>query len=231
MAGVGGVPYVAWSAVVAAARIRVARLEPDFLSAKASPSKTGALLSARLRTYGIPFPIGFEFGTALGRRTAAKRVAAGSGVVTVTRRVGGLKPGTRYRFRPFAVAGVPAPLALGPIGFFSPDATPPRLRAVHVKPDRFVAGAGGGTAFTYRLSEPARVVFKIERKTSPGHFKRAGRFARRSPKGRSTTPFSGRIGKRNLSPGDYRATLVATDAAGNRSKRRRVSFEVASGPR
>jgi len=39
-------------------------------------------------------------------------------------------------------------------------------------------------------------------------------------------PFSGRIGARRLAPGRYRDTLVATDAAGNRSSAVRVAFTV-----
>jgi hypothetical protein len=38
--------------------------------------------------------------------------------------------------------------------------------------------------------------------------------------------FSGRIGLKPLRAGRYRATVAATDAAGNRSKRRRTSFTV-----
>jgi hypothetical protein len=40
------------------------------------------------------------------------------------------------------------------------------------------------------------------------------------------TRFSGRIGRRKLAPGRYRATLGATDAAGNRAAVRRVSFTI-----
>jgi hypothetical protein len=43
--------------------------------------------------------------------------------------------------------------------------------------------------------------------------------------GVSRVAFSGRIGK--LRPGRYRATLIATDAAGNRSRPKRVAFRVA----
>ena len=38
--------------------------------------------------------------------------------------------------------------------------------------------------------------------------------------------FSGRIGRGVLSPGSYRATLVARDAAGNPSTARRLTFRV-----
>jgi hypothetical protein len=38
--------------------------------------------------------------------------------------------------------------------------------------------------------------------------------------------FSGRIGHKALKPGSYRLTIVATDAAGNKSKAKRIDFRV-----
>jgi hypothetical protein len=103
-----------------------------------------------------------------------------------------------------------------------------------------------GTRFRYTLSEAARVVFTVDR-VRPGRrvgkrcrkpsrknrgrkrckrYTRAGRFAALSPAGPNTRSFSGRIGRRALKPGRYRATLVATDAAGNRSAAKRLRFRV-----
>jgi hypothetical protein len=42
----------------------------------------------------------------------------------------------------------------------------------------------------------------------------------------SKVAFGGRIGRRALSPGRYRATISATDGAGNRSARKRTSFRI-----
>ena len=103
-----------------------------------------------------------------------------------------------------------------------------------------------GTTFRYALSEAARVVFAIERKragrqvgtkcsepTRANHGKRRctryariGAFARRSIAGPNRKRFSGRVAVRRLSPGRYRATLVATDAAGNASKPTRAALRV-----
>jgi hypothetical protein len=103
-----------------------------------------------------------------------------------------------------------------------------------------------GTAFNYTLSEPARVVFTIQR-ASPGRrvkgkcrkparanrkkrkctrYALLGRFAQQGVAGRNTKPWSGKIGKRKAKPGRYRATLVATDPAGNHSQPKRLSFRV-----
>jgi hypothetical protein len=44
--------------------------------------------------------------------------------------------------------------------------------------------------------------------------------------GRRSTPFSGRLGRRPLAAGRYRATLRATDAAGNLSRPVSVRFRI-----
>ena len=243
--------------------IRAVRLEPDFLSQRALPSKTGATLTTHVRTYGIAYPIGFEYGTALEHETTTDTAAPGADAVTVTRTVSGLHPGTNYKFQPFAIAGPPLPLAFGPLGAFSPDATPPALLSPRVVPVKFAVDPNGpaeapvpfeakhkkvprGTRFIYSLSEPARVVFTLERKSS-GHrvagkcvkatksnkgkpkctrLTRVGSFAKQSAAGKNAKRFSGKIGKRTLKVGRYRATLIAIDPAGNRSLAKRLSFTV-----
>ena len=56
---------------------------------------------------------------------------------------------------------------------------------------------------------------------------RAGRTLTRTSKaGRNRVKFTGRIGRRALKPGRYRLTIVATDAAGNRSRARRLNFRI-----
>jgi hypothetical protein len=104
-----------------------------------------------------------------------------------------------------------------------------------------------GTSFRYTLSEAATSRITIARRTvgrrrgrrcvraTPRNrgarrcirFVRAGTLTRRSqPAGRNTVRFSGRIGRRALRPARYRASLLATDAAGNRSRGVTVSFTV-----
>jgi CSLREA domain-containing protein len=103
-----------------------------------------------------------------------------------------------------------------------------------------------GTTFRFRLSEAARVVFTIEQ-ARPGRrvkrrcvkprrsnrrrpkctrFTGARRFAVTAAAGGNVKKFSGRIGRRALKPGRYRATLVATDAAGNASAPKRLRLRV-----
>jgi len=135
---------------------------------------------------------------------------------------------------------------------FSGETTAPRITAAGAGPKTFAVGKKG-TTFGYTISEAARVVFTIEQKQSGRRalywlmgtltgrcvaqtrtnrdkstctlYKRAGSLVQQGAKGRNTKPFSGK----NLKPGIYRATLVATDAAGNPSKAAQVSFNVVRG--
>jgi hypothetical protein len=103
-----------------------------------------------------------------------------------------------------------------------------------------------GTRFRYTLSEAATVRIAIERRARGRRVGRRcrppsrrlrkrrrctrwlGRGALEVPAvaGPNSTPFSGRIGRRALAPARYRGRLVATDAVGNRSVERRVSFRI-----
>jgi VCBS repeat-containing protein len=108
------------------------------------------------------------------------------------------------------------------------------------------ARAKKGTTFVYSLSETARVLFTIEQRTTgrsvggkcvrptrSNATKRActlyvkiGSFAQNGVAGTNSKPFSGKIGRRSLRPARYRATLVATDTAGNKSAPKRINLTV-----
>jgi PKD domain len=108
------------------------------------------------------------------------------------------------------------------------------------------AAAKKGTTFVYSITEAARVVFTIRQKL-PGRrvrgrcvkptrrnasrrkctrFVKRGAFAQNGGIGVNRKKFSGRIGKRTLRPGRYRARVVARDAAGNASKRVSLNFRI-----
>jgi hypothetical protein len=103
-----------------------------------------------------------------------------------------------------------------------------------------------GTTFVHTLTENARVVFTIHARL-PGRrvggrcraptarnvgrrrctrFVRRGAFAQNAVIGVNRKKFSGKIGRKTLRPGRYRASLVARDAAGNASTVRRLNFRV-----
>jgi hypothetical protein len=54
----------------------------------------------------------------------------------------------------------------------------------------------------------------------------AGTLTRQSAAGATKLEFSGRIGRKALRPGSYRAVVGAVDAAGNASAKRTLTFKV-----
>ena len=150
---------------------------------------------------------------------------------------------------PAGPGGGPGP---GPGGA---DTTAPALSAVRMTRRRFrvgrkptaIAAAKRGSAFVFTLSEDARTSIAIARQrpgrrvkgrcVKPTRRNRARKRCRRfvvrgtltraqTKQGPNRVAFSGRLGKRKLQRGRYRATLAAVDAAGNRSAPRRVNFRV-----
>ena len=110
------------------------------------------------------------------------------------------------------------------------DTTAPRISRLRMTRRRFAVGrrrtpltarARRGTAFVFRLSEDARTTITISRRPQP-----VRRVAARTRVGINRIAYTGRIRKRALRPGRYRATLRAIDAAGNRSAPRRATFTV-----
>jgi hypothetical protein len=86
-----------------------------------------------------------------------------------------------------------------------------------------------GTAFAFRLSEAATVAITIQKSLRRG-LRDLRTFTRQGAAGQNRVPFSGRIlvnGRpRALRPGSYQASVVATDAAGNRSGAQVIPFRV-----
>jgi hypothetical protein len=118
--------------------------------------------------------------------------------------------------RPRATAS-PSATATAPTG----DVRPPWLRRLRVQ----------GNAFRFDLSEPARVTITVERavvkpRSKAPRFAPSGGFAIATSAGANSIKVPVRVAKRRLRPGRYRATLIATDAAGNSSHPKRVAFWV-----
>jgi Tol biopolymer transport system component len=133
------------------------------------------------------------------------------------------------------------------------DTTAPAISGLTVSPATFRVSAKAtaisakqvrkGARIKFTLSEAAKVSLKIERKgkgrrkgskcvarrqtgkrctlyTSKGTLRRGG------TAGANTVAFSGRIGSKKLAKGRYRITATATDAAGNKAKKKTVSFRI-----
>ena len=90
-----------------------------------------------------------------------------------------------------------------------------------------------GTKFSYTLSEPAKVSILIERKRvrrgGKAKFIKVTTLPAEKQSGRQSTPFSARVKGKPLKPGRYRATIVATDAGGQASAPRQLSFTILGG--
>jgi hypothetical protein len=67
---------------------------------------------------------------------------------------------------------------------------------------------------------------RLLRKRRCTAYKRIGSIRQNVTAGHNTIYFTGRIAGRRLRPGRYRAVLVVTDAAGNRSRVERIRFRV-----
>ena len=103
---------------------RVARLEPGFGRTEAFPGFDSATLLAETTTYGLPYPLRFEYGPdgATGASTPAHLAQGDSTFALGEAR--GLNPATLYGFRPLSTAGTPAPLVRGPQGHFATTPMP-----------------------------------------------------------------------------------------------------------
>lgn len=85
-----------------------------------------------------------------------------------------------------------------------------------------------GTVFRFKLSEAATARIAIQRKRGR-KWRTLGTLKRKARAGNKRVPFSGRLRRKALTAGRYRAVLVATDRLKNRSKPRRLSFRVVHG--
>jgi hypothetical protein len=105
----------------------------------------------------------------------------------------------------------------------------PALFAVTRASTPLAARVSRGTRFRYTLSEAARVTLKIQR-ALPGRrarYRTLRTLKRSGAKGANRIRFSGRLGRRALRRGRYRAVIRAVDGAGNRSAPRTARFRVA----
>jgi len=109
-----------------------------------------------------------------------------------------------------------------------------------------------GTQLRFTSSEAAKLTILVERQV-PGRKLRKGKkricrpvhkrpthgackalrrratLTRHVQAGKGHVSLSGRIGKRRMTPGRYRLTITATDAAGNRSRPIHRSFTILAG--
>jgi hypothetical protein len=201
LTAVNGVPYVAWQEydVGVHTQLRVSRLEPEFVGQAVVPGSTTADMSATWHTYGIQFPIGFDYGPSLESSTTPELAPAGSDTATVTQRASGLAPSSVYQFRSFATAGVPLPRlqAANPTVFqtTAPQDTTPPQTTITKDPDNKLKGAKA--KYKFKSSEPDST------------------FVCKFDKAKPKPCDSGKAKYKHLDDGKHKFKVTATDAAGN----------------
>jgi hypothetical protein len=202
LAAFNGVPFVAWheyAAGPAAYQLRVSRLEPEFVSQSVSPGPTTASLTATWHTYGVQFPLGFDYGSALESSTTPESAAAGSDSATVTQEISGLSPSTPYQFRSFATAGVPSPRLQAPTSSVfdtaeAPDTTPPQTK---ITKEPRAKSSKSKAKYKFKSSEPNST------------------FVCKFDKAKPKPCDSGKAKFKHLDDGKHKFKVIATDAAGN----------------
>jgi uncharacterized delta-60 repeat protein len=123
--------------------------------------------------------------------------------------------------QPVPAAGEPG--AGTPPGTTTPQAGPLAVSHLALTHRTFSVGRKHGTAFTFTLNRAAKVTIRVKRLH---HARKGVKLTRASRAGRNRVRFTGRVGRRTLGPGRYRATLTATDAIGIRSEARTIAFRV-----
>jgi hypothetical protein len=233
----GGVPYVAWGEGgpdAGASQIRVSRLEPDFLSQAALATNDDALLLTRVRTYGVAYPIAFQYGRgeALDHQTGATPTAYGQDVDTIFQTIGGLTPGSDYSWRSigfdgvrasgagptdsFTTLAVPDLAVPGPPGPPGPKGDPGASLLVAVLNPHLRGVVGRSVAVRYVLTGPADVKLEVRRCGGKLVATVRDRSLRGAPAkaGRGTLRWDGRIAGRRPGPGCYSLAIKAAGADG-----------------
>jgi hypothetical protein len=146
---------------------------------------------------------------------------------------------------PVGVLAPPAPGGPGgsggPGGGGSTDTTAPEIKSLALSPSHFAVAsdttvlarkkrkrkAHRGTTISFKLSEAADGTFTIVgKKPRRGKAKRYLIDLAGLKKGKDKLAFSGRVAKKALKAGTYTLFVVATDAAGNRSKSAKAKFTI-----
>jgi hypothetical protein len=210
LASVGGIPFVAGTRD---GQLHVARLEPEFGPSSAIPGQTGATFLTDVRTFGLSYPVGFEYGD---RRTAESEASGEHD--TVVAQVDGLAPGTTYAWRPFARAGVGEPVVAGPeqtLTTTSPTAAPrPAQLLVALAQAVRKARTGRRVRVRYFLTAPAAAEVEIRRGR-----RRVARLAAAGAAGENTVVWNGR---RRARAGRYALVVKATGGDGQTASDRGV---------
>ena len=231
--GVGGVPYVGWVEFDGTnIEARVARLEPEISRPETVAADSGAVLLARARTFGVAYPITFEYGPggSLANRT---QVAPSDGLIgsdTVHATIGGLAPSTAYSQRALGFDGA-RDIAPGPVTQFTTGAAPApqvqtqvetqvqtviqtqtstitRLLVAVVNP-KLKARAGKRVSVAYLSTGTGAATLEALKGR-----KRVARVTAAAKAGRNAIAWNGKDGRTKAKPGRYALKLSVTGGDG-----------------
>jgi hypothetical protein len=164
IASAGGIPWLSWTEDEAGVtRVRVSRLTPDYLGFSAASTDTSAQVQTSVKTYGLPYSIGFSVSGPGGVRETRPGPTSGD-PANASARIGSLQGGGTYTWRPFALTTPSGQRALGPETSFTAAPSP----AVRVRLSRGRRGPvrldpGARLRLRYTLTTPARVTIEIRR--------------------------------------------------------------------
>ncbi|HEX6582428.1 MAG TPA: hypothetical protein VF056_02415 [Thermoleophilaceae bacterium] len=124
---------------------------------------------------------------------------------------------------PAATPEPPAPLALSGLRVTRRSFVVARRSTPAVGQAQAARMRKPGTAFVFTLNRAATVRISIKRLRRGA---KVVKLKRTSGAGGNRVRFTGRVGRRTLRPGRYRATLTAVDATGAKSQARAVAFRI-----
>jgi uncharacterized delta-60 repeat protein len=121
---------------------------------------------------------------------------------------------------------VKSPLTLSRLSVTNRRFAVKRAVTPHIRHAQIARSTKRGTVFKFTLNRAATVSIRIYRLAKGRKPRVAARLKRTARARRNRVAFSGRIGRRMLRPGCYRATFTAVDATGSRSKPHSVTFRI-----
>lgn len=232
LAGVGGVPYVAWREFDGQnSELRIARLEPEFLDGSELAGERDVLVLQRVRTYGVSYPVVISLASG---QQVAMRTAADASEDVLSTRIDGLQPGGTYTWSAFGWDGVaktgastlrtfttratgdaPPPPTAEPPGAPASEApsdtpaavaAPRRASRLVLVPMRrkFLGRAGRSVTMRYLLDRRAKVAISVVRRQGRKR-RRVARFSDAGRRGRNRAVWRGR----RVRPGRYTVRFSA----------------------
>jgi hypothetical protein len=232
LTGIGGVPYVARRESDGTNHeIRVSRIEPELTAPAALATGGSAVLLTQVRSFGVPYPVAFEYGPggALGSRSEVTTSAGGElAADTVFRFVDGLAPATDHSYRAVGFDGTRAiapgataqfttaaptasqgpPAATGAGGPAATETVVTRLLVAVINP-KLKGRSGKRVTVNYLSTAVGTSTLEVLKGR-----KRVARVTSKAKVGRNKIAWNGKQGRKKATRGRYTLRLTATGGDG-----------------